>query len=110
MELHQHICDFFFVLADAKVTSSGNMPSVKYVATPTARPVPKITINHHHKDKPVVPPGEKEKSSDTKDKQISNGEPPRKKTLREMLAGIPGFSMKVRTCCSKSSRTFKVFL
>ena len=26
---------------------------------------------------------------------IANGEPPRKQTLREMLAGIPGFSLKV---------------
>ena len=26
---------------------------------------------------------------------LANGEPPRKQTLREMLAGIPGFSLKV---------------
>lgn len=65
--------------------------ALKYVATPSMKPVSKIQLNNH-----------RDASSDSSSKKepapgkLANGEPvPRKKTLREMLAGVPGFSNKV---------------
>lgn len=84
---------------DGKSSSGGSQ--VRYVAT-TTRPVSKIQLNNHKDTTPV-----KLAVSETNVHRptshtgaVSNGEP-RKKTLREMLAGIPGFSMKPRKRTNK---------
>ncbi|XP_053394409.1 polycomb protein Asx-like isoform X2 [Mercenaria mercenaria] len=83
--------------------SSGGATQVRYVAT-TSRPVTKIQLNNHKDSSSVkvsvdgTQTGLRRPASQTG--AITNGEP-RKKTLREMLAGIPGFSMKPRKRTNK---------
>ena len=79
--------------------SSSNTTQVRYVAT-TSRPVSKIQLNNHKDSSGSVKLNVSGTQSSLRRPSsqtgvITNGEP-RKKTLREMLAGIPGFSMKVR--------------
>lgn len=85
----------FSIISDGSKSNDGTQ--VRYVATST-RPVAKIQLNNH-KDSTDVKIDGSESSVHKPGGQaalITNGEP-KKKTLREMLAGIPGFSMKVST-------------
>lgn len=78
----------------------GNRPKLQYVATSSSRPVPQISAVDG-RDEPEISKirldGTQvlEPKSNCQANVLTNGEP-RKKTLREMLAGIPGFSMKPR--------------
>ena len=62
-----------------------------YTSTPVSRSTEKTTSNSNStgasSDDVIV--------VDDDSPGLANGEPPRKQTLREMLAGIPGFSLKV---------------
>ncbi|WAR24310.1 ASX-like protein [Mya arenaria] len=76
--------------------SEGPGGTVKYVAT-TCKPDDKVN-NHHTTTDPNVTTVSREGINRSK---FTNGDVPRKKTLREMLAGIPGFSMKPRKRTNK---------
>lgn len=84
--------------------SNDGEPKVRYIATPSSRPVPKISNNSHRSQSEVKGNLDGTESSERKPTAptnvVSNGEP-KKKTLREMLAGIPGFSMKPRKRTNK---------
>lgn len=66
---------------------------MRYVATPS-KPVTKVQVNNHKDETSVSTDGSQASEKRQSSGLINNGEP-KKKTLREMLAGIPGFSMKV---------------
>ncbi|KAL4236341.1 putative Polycomb group protein asxl2 [Mactra antiquata] len=80
-------------------TSSSSTSQVRYVATPS-RPVNKVQVNNHKQHVSVNIAGSQTNERKHSSGLINNGEP-KKKTLREMLAGIPGFSMKPRKRTNK---------
>ena len=66
--------------------------TVKYVAT-SSKPMVKSSLSNHRSI--TAPVGSGLKREGLSRPTLSNGDGVRKKTLREMLASIPGFSMKV---------------
>jgi len=73
---------------------------LKYIATPSLKPVSKIQLNNHKVTSSSLVDGVRKKDAGPGTK--SNGvSVTKKKTLREMLAGVPGFSNRVSyvMCC-----------
>lgn len=86
-----------FILSYLDCKSSSIGPHVRYVATSGSRPMPKMQMNNYKEPasvKVTVDGTHTAVRRPTSHMGLTNGEP-MKKTLREMLAGIPGFSMKV---------------
>lgn len=92
-KIFSHICCIVIIRGNSVIPAGGDR--LKYVATPV-NPGEKIQLNNHKDSSNTGNQEENGAKKETGPSKMSNGEPiVRKKTLREMLAGVPGFSNKV---------------